>query len=164
MPRRTGRLRSRTWDRVTTSCRPPGDVASKGLDARTTTAEQFATSFVTVTANDPPLPAAEAGAGCDVGGARQVRRECLPVRLRSSTLAPLPIDRDLAPPLGDGWNSVSLEPDGTFEFQGVFGPTLFRELTQESDWYLKSVVIKGQELVDCRLTSAPAARSATSRW
>jgi hypothetical protein len=41
-----------------------------------------------------------------------------------------------------------VEPDGTFEFQGVFGPTLLRDLFHETDWYLKSVVIKGQEQVD----------------
>jgi hypothetical protein len=44
---------------------------------------------------------------------------------------------------------VSLGPDeDTFEFQGVFGPTLIRELSGEADWYLKSVVIRGQEQVD----------------
>jgi hypothetical protein len=43
---------------------------------------------------------------------------------------------------------VSPEADGTFEIEGVFGPTLLQELTAESDWYLKSVVVKGQELVD----------------
>ena len=56
--------------------------------------------------------------------------------------------RDLAPPLGDGWNSVTVEADGRFEIEGVFGATRIHELNSESPWYLKSVVINGQELVD----------------
>jgi hypothetical protein len=123
-----------------------GDVESKGLDARTS-AEQFAASFVTVTANDPPRLELRLAQGARLAG--RLRYEGMsagppPV----FNLAPLPIDRDLAPPLGDGWNSASLQPDDTFELEGVFGPTLFRELFHEADWYLKSVVIRGQEQVD----------------
>ena len=123
-----------------------GDIESKGLDARTS-AEQFAASFVTVAANNPPPLELRLAQGARLAG--RVRYEGAPAGISPIiNLAPLPIDRDLAPPLGDGWNSVSPEPDGTFEFQGVFGPTLLRELFQETDWYLKSVVIKGQEQVD----------------
>ena len=123
-----------------------GDIASKELDARTSE-EQFAASFVTVTVNDPPPLEIRLAQGAKLTGR---------VRYEGATdgpppifnLAPLPIDRDLSPPLGDGWNSASLLPDDTFEFQGVFGPTVLRELFQENDRYLKSVVIKGQEQVD----------------
>ena len=114
-----------------------GDADSKGLDARTS-AGQFAASSVIVTANDPPR----------LEG--RLRYEGVPAEPPPLfNLAPLPIDRNLAPPLGDGWNSVSLQPGDTFEFQGVFGPTLLRELLHETDWYLKSVVIRGQEQSMC---------------
>jgi hypothetical protein len=123
-----------------------GDVDSKGLDARTSV-EQFAASFVTVTGNDPPRLELRLAPGARLAG--RVRYEGVPADPPPLfNLAPLPTNRDLAPPLGDGWNSVELQPDDTFEFQGVFGPTLLRELFQEADWYLKSVVIRGQEQVD----------------
>jgi hypothetical protein len=130
-----------------------GDVVSTPGVAATT--GQFAMSFVTVTANDPPSNAVSGfsparltlAPGATLEG--RVRYEGVPAGPPPYvSLAALPVSRDLAPPLGDGWNSVSPEPDGTFEIQGVFGPTLLQDLTGESDWYLKSVVFKGQELVD----------------
>jgi hypothetical protein len=132
-----------------------GDVLSTPGVAATT--GQFAMSFVTVTAKDPPSNGVSAfgrtpvqlrlAPGATLVG--RVRYEGVPGGPPPFiSLAALPVSRDLAPPLGDGWNSVSPEADGTFEIEGVFGPTLLQELTAESDWYLKSVVVKGQELVD----------------
>jgi len=102
---------------------------------------------VTVTGTEPPLLELKLAEGARLAG--RVRYEGVPGGPAPLiNLAPLPIDRDLAPPLGDGWNSVELTPDDTFESQGVFGPTLLRDLFQEADWYVKSVVIRGQEQVD----------------
>ena len=114
----------------------------------TTRSDQFAASFVTVTAGDPPLLSMTLGPGATLAG--RVRYEGRPGVLPSVfSFAALSTDRDLAPPVGDGWNSITVEPpDDTFEFSNVFGPTLFKDLFQESDWYLKSVVLKGQEIVD----------------
>ena len=114
----------------------------------TTSSDQFAASYVTVTASDPPLLSMTLGPGATLAGrVRYEGRPDAPPALIS--LAALSTDRDLAPPVGDGWNSVSLtQPDDAFEFQGVFGPTLLNAVFHEHDWYLKSVVLKGQEIVD----------------
>jgi len=132
-----------------------GDVLSTTGVAATT--GQFAMSFVTVTANAPSsnvvsglnrtLLQLKLSPGATLMG--RVRYDGVPAGPSPFfSLAALPVSRDLSPPLGDGWNSVQPEPDGTFEIQDVFGPTLLQELTAESDWYLKSIVLKGQELVD----------------
>jgi protocatechuate 3,4-dioxygenase beta subunit len=114
----------------------------------TTSSDQLAASFVTVTASDPPLLSMTLGPGATLAGrVRYEGRPDAPPALIS--LAALSTDRDLAPPVGDGWNSVSLtQPDEAFEFQGVFGPTLLNAVFHEHDWYLKSVVLKGQEIAD----------------
>jgi hypothetical protein len=129
-----------------------GDVLSPAGVAATT--GQFAMSFVTVTANAPPLLQLKLSPGATLVG--RVRYEGMPPPYVN--LAALPVSRDLSPPLGDGWNSVSPEPDGTFEIQDVFGPTMLHELSGESQWYLKSVVINGQELIDLPFDAGTSGR------
>lgn len=60
----------------------------------------------------------------------------------------LPVDRDRSPLRGYGYQSVDVQPDGSFETTTVFGPTLIQAEPQRNDWYVKSVLFKGQDIAD----------------
>ena len=113
----------------------------------TTTSMQFAMSYVTVSGSDPPPVGLRMAPGATLMG--RVRYEGLPPGpLPLLTLGELPVDRDRSPFRGYGYQSVDVQPDGSFETTTVFGPTLIQAQPQRNDWYVKSVVFKGQDIVD----------------
>ena len=64
------------------------------------------------------------------------------------TIETLGADRDRTSVLFSGSQSADVQPDGSFEIMSVFGPTLIQAQPQRSDWYVKSVLFRGQDLVD----------------
>jgi hypothetical protein len=104
-------------------------------------------SFVTVTAGDPPPLQLRLSRGATLTG--RIRYEGLPEAPPNAvSLLAFPADFDRGPMIGIGSTGLTLRPDHTFEYRGVFGPTLIRVEPRQRDWYLKSVVFKGQDLAD----------------
>jgi hypothetical protein len=127
-----------------------GDInvlASKAPDGRIMTTEQFATAFVTVTSSDPPPVQLKLSPGATVRG--RVRYEGVPAGPTPFLeLRAVGTDGDRAPRRRYGSNLFSIQPDGSFEYKGMFGPALLRARPQRNDWYLKSVMVKGQDVTD----------------
>jgi hypothetical protein len=114
---------------------------------RSAGARLFATSFVTVSADDPPPVQLRLSQGATLRG--RVSYEGVPPGPPPIlTLVALAADRDRGPREERSSLGFSIQPDGSFEYQGVFGPALLHAQPQRSDWYLKSVVFKGQDLTD----------------
>ena len=108
---------------------------------------QFATSFVTVSAADPPPVQLRMTEGATLSG--RVRYEGIPPGPTPLlTLVARSADGDRSPLRAYGSTSFSPLPDNSFEHTGAFGHTLFVAQPQQSDWYLKSVVFKGQDITD----------------
>lgn len=102
---------------------------------------------VTVTAADPPAVQLRMTPGATLSG--RVRYEGVPPGPPPLlTLVARPADRDRSPLRAYGSSTFSPLPDNSFEFRGAFGPTLLQAQPQRNDWYLKSVVFKGQDLTD----------------
>jgi hypothetical protein len=120
----------------------------KGPDGRLTgTQSQFGMSFVTVSAADPPALQLRVSAGATLAG--RVRYEGLPPGPPPFlTLIARPVDRNRSSLRGSAPATSDTQTGAVFELRGVFGPTLFTAQPQQSDWYLKSVVFKGQDLTD----------------
>ncbi len=113
----------------------------------TTTSIQFGMSYVTVSGSDPPPVDLRMTQGATLMG--RVRYEGLPPGPPPlTTIGVLAADRDRTPLRGYGPLSVDVQPDGSFETTTVFGPTLIQAQPQRNDWYVKSVLFKGQDLVD----------------
>jgi hypothetical protein len=111
-----------------------------------TTATQFAMSHVAVSGGDPPSVDLRMTQGATLMG--RVRYEGLPPGPAPLlTIGVLAVDRDRSPIRTYGAQTVDV-PDGSFETTSVFGPTLIRAQPQRSDWFVKSVLYKGQEIVD----------------
>jgi hypothetical protein len=108
---------------------------------------QFATSFVTVSATDPPAVRLSMTQGATLAG--RVRYEGVPPGPTPLlTLMVRSTDRDRGPLRAYGSTSFSPQTDNSFEFSGAFGPALLQAQPQQNDWYLKSVVFKGQDITD----------------
>jgi hypothetical protein len=67
---------------------------------------------------------------------------------RAMSMIAFPSNFDRGPMIGAGPMGFTLRPDNTFEYRGVFGPTLLRAEPTQSDWYVKSIMFKGQDLSD----------------
>jgi protocatechuate 3,4-dioxygenase beta subunit len=113
----------------------------------TTTSIQFAMSYVTIRGSEPPPVDLRLTPGATLIG--RVRYENLPQGPSPLlTIETLGADRDRTSVLFSGSQSADVQPDGSFEVLSVFGPTLLKAQPQRSDWYLKSVLFRGQDLVD----------------
>ena len=121
------------------------NIANAGPNFTERMAPQFAMSFVSVVASDPPRVELRMTQGATLTG--RVRYEGRPAGPTPIlALRTLPTDLDRAPILLGNLSSALF--DETFAFSGVFGPTLIRALPQQNDWYVKSVIVQGQEVVD----------------
>ena len=113
----------------------------------TTTSLQFAMSYVSITASDPPPVELRMTQGAMLTG--RVRYEGLPPGPSPLlTISVLAADRDRTPFRGSLPQTVDVQPDGSFQITAMFGPTLIHAQPQRSDWYVKSVLFKGQDIVD----------------
>ena len=113
----------------------------------TTTSLQFARSYVNVDASDPPPVDLRMTQGATLTG--HVRYEgLLPGPAPLLTISVHAVDRDRSPARASLPQTVDVQPDGSFQTTAMFGPTLIQAQTQRSDWYLKSVLFRGQDIVD----------------
>lgn len=119
----------------------------RATDSRpTTNVLQFGMSYVVVGGGDPPAVDLRLTPGATLMG--RVRYEGPPGPAPLLTLGVLPVDRDRSPYRAFGPQSVDIQPDGSFETTSVFGPSLIQAQLQRNDWYVKSVLFKGQDIVD----------------
>ncbi len=135
---------------------PPGDYAVQaqgstgGKDQFGSTVvggRYFGMAFVTVNASDPPPVQVRLAPGATLTG--RITYEGLPeAPPRAVSLTAFPADFDRGPMDGVGSMGFTLRPDNSFEYKGVFGPTLITATPRQSDWFLKSVNFKGQDLAD----------------
>ena len=110
-------------------------------------ARQFAMTFVTVDATDPPPLQLRLSRGATLSG--QIRYEGLAeAPANAVSLMAFPADFDRGPMIGIGSTGLTLRPDNTFEYRGVFGPTLIRVEPRQRDWYLKSIAFRGRDIAD----------------
>ena len=113
----------------------------------TTVARQFASSFVTVANVDPPPMTLRLAQGATLTGT--VTYEGMaPTPAGGVTLVAMPTDFDRGPIIGAGSMGFSMQPDNTFEYNGVFGPSLLMAQPRNPEWYVKSITYKGRELAD----------------
>ena len=125
------------------SVRPLNSTAGR----RTSMEIQFAMSYVTITGGDPPLVDLRMTLGAALTG--RVRYEGPPPGPAPLlTVGLLAADRDRSPIRSYGAQSVEVRSDATFEMTSVFGPAVLQAEPQRSDWYVKSVFFKGQDIVD----------------
>ena len=120
-------------------------IANSGPNFTERMPPQFGMSYVTVVASDPPRVELRMTQGATLAG--RVRYEGRPATAPLPILAlqTLPTDHDRAPIRG---NLSAVFADNGFVVSGVFGPTLIRAQPQQNDWYVKSVIVQGQEVVD----------------
>lgn len=135
---------------------PPGDYAVQALGAPigmeqvgafVAAGRQFGMAFVTVDASDPPPVQVRLAPGATLRG--RILYEGLPeAPPRAVSLTAFPADFDRGPMSDVGSMGFTLQPDNSFAYTGVFGPTLITATPRQSDWYLKSVNFRGQDLAD----------------
>lgn len=135
---------------------PPGDYVVQAMASipgtgpggiTTTIGRQFATTFVTVANADPPALRLRLSLGATLSG-RITHEGIVSPPSPVATLLAYPTDFDRAPLIGAGSTGFSVQPDGAFEYKGVFGPALLLAQPRNPDWYVKSITLKGRELSD----------------
>lgn len=135
---------------------PPGDYVLQAIGSASErdsfgalrpTSILFASSFVTVATDAPPPVQLRLSAGATLRG-RIVYEGLAEAPPRAASLLAFPADFDRGPMIGAGPMGFTLNPDNSFQYTGVFGPTLIRVEPRQSDWYLKSILFNGQDLAD----------------
>ena len=137
---------------------PPGDYAVQAMAPLSTLVKdqfgatiagdrQFGMAFVTVTASDPPAVQVRMAPGATLRG-RIIYDGVPEAPPRAASLTAYPANFDRSPIDGISPMGFTLRPDNSFEYRGVFGPTLITATPRQSDWYLKSVNFRGQDLAD----------------
>jgi hypothetical protein len=138
---------------------PPGDYVIQAMGSSTAGlppdsrgvpqpgSREFASAFVIVGNTDPVPVQLRMSAGATLNG--RVVYEGMPTPpAQGVVLLARPADFDRGPLIGAGPMGFTLRPDSTFEYKGVFGPTYLSVSLRQPEWYVKSIVFKGQDLTD----------------
>ena len=129
---------------------PPGDYVVQAMRAREGNRgfSEFGAQFVTIAEGAPkPLTITTLPGATLTGRIVHEGPSSLP-RMERPSFMPFPTDFDRAPAIGGGTFSMSQRADGTFTVAGLFGPTRFRMMGSQDDWYLKSITIGGLDITD----------------
>jgi len=111
--------------------------------------QQFAEAFVTVAGDDPPLLQLKLSRGATLMGRvvyEGIAESFPPYAGLQMTVLPAAVDRD--PLLAAGTTGFALLSDHTFEYRGVFGPSVLSVRPRSANWYVKSITYRGQDLTD----------------
>ncbi len=108
--------------------------------------EEFAAVLVTVSNTDPPRVELMLTHGTILTG--HVRYEgAIERSSQDLTLTASPADRDRGPRFASSTGFYQ-ERDGTFEYRGLFGLNYLTATFPRPGWYLKSIVVNGQDITD----------------
>jgi len=124
---------------------PPGDYALQAT-SKGDGGQEFGMQYVTVYSEDPPMVRVKTAAGIDVRG-RLIEEGSPLVDPRSFGLTVLPVDWDQTSVLA-GLVTLTPAEDGTLSLDGVTGPRRFVLTAGPSNWYLKSIRIRGRDVTD----------------
>lgn len=140
---------------------PPGDYWLIGATRRDATSPvEYGVSRLTVFGQDLPDLVVSTAPGTAIHGRIEVESGTLPTGHR---LTVVPHSTAFALPLVQGQTGAPIRPadvagDGSFTFDGLFGPTLLRVDGLPPGWALRSVTIDGTDVTDAAMDfrGAPA--------
>ena len=126
---------------------PPGDYVLQATSKRGAgESPEFGMQYVTVYEDDPLPLRVKTNAGTDVQG--KLIEDGVPlVDPRSFAVMAIPIDWDQTSLLA-GSQTMTPASDGSLQLGGVTGPRRFVLTSAPSNWYLKSVRVRGREITD----------------
>ena len=116
--------------------------------ANVPTSQQFAEALVTVAGDDPPPIELRLSRGATLMGRvvyEGIAESFPPYAGMQMTVVPA-ADRD--PLLAASTNGFALLSDNTFEYRGVFGPSILSVRPRGATWYVKSITYRGLDLAD----------------
>lgn len=126
---------------------PPGDYVLQATSKRgADEPSEFAMQYVTVVEADPLPVRIQTRTGIDLRG-RLIEEGVPLVDARGFTLEAVPVDWDQTSLLA-GVQRVTPDGDGLLSLAGVTGPRRFVLSSSRSDWYLKSVRLRGGDVTD----------------
>lgn len=111
--------------------------------------QQFVEASVSVAGDDPPPLQLKLSRGATLMGRvvyDGIAESFPPYAGLQLTVLPATSDRD--PLLTAGTTGFALLSDNTFEYRGVFGPSVLSVRPRGASWYVKSITYRGQDLAD----------------
>jgi len=117
--------------------------------ANVPTSQQFAEAVVTVAGDDPPPIELRLSRGATLMGHvvyEGIAESFPPYAGIQMMVVPAAADRD--PLLAASSNGFALLSDNTFEYRGIFGPSVVSVRPRNANWYVKSITYRGQDLAD----------------
>ena len=124
-------------------------LAPPGPDAIGSVVRQFAEAALTVSGDDPPPVQLRLSPGATLKGRvvyEAITQHPPPSSGVELVAVPAALERDTT--LRIAGADFVLLPDDTFEYQGLFGRNFLAAKLSNSNWYLRSIAYKGQELAD----------------
>jgi hypothetical protein len=126
---------------------PPGDYVVQATSKRGEgESPEFGMQYVSVYQDDPPPVRIKTAPGLDVRG-KLTEDGLPPIAPGSFALTAIPTDWDRTSVLA-GIQTVTPADDGTFLLEGVTGSRRFVLTTAPSNWYLKAIRLRGQDVTD----------------
>ena len=125
---------------------PPGDYVLQTTSKRGDEPPEFAMQYVTVFENDPLPVRIQTRAGVGLQG-RLIEEGVPQVDPRAFTLEAVPVDWDQTSLLAPV-PRITPDAEGLLALSGITGPRRFVLTSSRSDWYLKSVRIRGGDVTD----------------